>query len=414
MSKYNLIFAAMIVYFTCSSPSLLQAGWVEERWTDDRGRNHQGPVTPPMTSPSHRPSQNNNVPPQKNLPSRQSIQKKYDDAYSKGEGLFNARDYNGAANAWHKALTICKNNGLDGCVDLETRLNTAIMYGDIQRQEESKRKAASLEAEKRAIKMKRQKDRAKANIKSILEDAAVDFDGTGKGVDLAPMLKSPPAISTSRDAFKNNKGHMDSSIVDLQFMDADKLEAPDLLRKKKGIKDSPPQPEKFLPQSPKERFEIKESASFIMEAIDYSGGDLRKSVLRMENNVKTMGSDNQNALEAYNYLVGLYVSEIDSGGKTVQNFRATQSDSKALLKVVSYIAPDRNEPVMRDENLVKNTKLLHQALRDRNKWLKNTLTKHDGDLEKALKALNKNKESGARYAYRFLQGLVAYHDMENK
>lgn len=127
-----------------------------------------------------------------------------------------------------------------------------------------------------------------------------------------------------------------------------------------------------------------------------------------------MGSDNQNGLEAYSYLVGLYASEIDSGGTTIQNFSAKQSDSEALLKVVFYIEPDRNAPVMRDEKLVKNTKLLRQALRDRNKWLKNTLNKHDRNIEKALKTLGKNKAPSARYAYRFLQGLVAYHDMESK
>lgn len=107
MLMFKFIFLMTIFLLSTT----VQAGWVEQRWTDSNGCNHQGSVTQPTTSPSYSSPQNNNVTPQQNVPSRQSIQKKYDDIYSKGERLFNNQDYKGAANAWYKALTICKNNG---------------------------------------------------------------------------------------------------------------------------------------------------------------------------------------------------------------------------------------------------------------------------------------------------------------
>jgi hypothetical protein len=183
-------------------------------------------------------------------------------------------------------------------------------------------------------------------------------------------------------------------------------------KKERGVHyKSVPLPEAVLPKDPKERFAMKDSATHIMGAIKDSGGDLAQALHNMENSLMTLGADNQAGQEAYSYLVGLYASEIIYGDKKIDHFRAKHNDSEALMGVVSYLEPQGDEPLMRDEEAIKNKATIQAAFKSQNEWLDRTLSQNSGDLEKSLDDLRDKKEPGARYAYRFIQGLIAYHDM---
>ncbi len=187
----------------------------------------------------------------------------------------------------------------------------------------------------------------------------MDFDGTGRGINLAPMVKPAPPISNK--TYSVDPGHGDANTVDLRFMDPDKLDSPKLQKvtpanNERGVHyKSVPLPEAVLPEDPKERFAMKDRAAHIMAAIKDAGGDLAYALHNMEDDLIRHGADNQAAQEAYSYLLGLYCSEIIYGDKEADPFKARQSDSKALMDAVSYLEPEGNTPPKRNEEAVKNS-----------------------------------------------------------
>jgi hypothetical protein len=395
------------------------AGWVEQRWTDSQGRNHQGTVSPPSNNTynnnNYTPNNNTTVaPPQ---PTIQQIEKKISKITASGAEQFNAGNYDAALEIWMKAYDLCQQYGMStkGCYELDQRMLTAMAYRDSKARQEREKLEAEQAAKRRETEQVKQRAKARQRVQSLLENTAVDFDGTGRGIDLTPMLKPAPGISKQPSSL--DAGHPDANTVDLRFMDPDKLDSPKLqkmtpAKKERGVRyKSVPLPEAVMPKDPKVRFAMKDSATHIMDAIEDSGGDLAQALRHMENSLMRLGADNQAGQEAYSYLLGLYASEILYGDKKTDPFKPSQSDSKALMDVVSYLEPQENMALIRDEEAVKNSAAINAAFKSQNAWLERILAKYGGDLEKSLHNLRNEKEPGARYAYQFIQGLIAYHDM---
>ncbi len=408
----------MILMIMTLIPVDVHAGWVEERWTDSQGNNHRGTVSPPPTSnnPNHSPPGSNNVvTPQQ--PTTRQIEHKVSTITAAGAVQFNAGDYDGALDIWMKAYNLCQQYGMStrGCYELDSRMVTAMAYRDSRAYKENEKREAELAEKRREAEHAKQRAEAKRKIHSLLEDTAVDFDGTGRGIDLTPMSKPTPAIAQKPSS--SGSDHQEADTVDLRFMDPDKLEAPKLQETTPAIKErgvhykTVPLPEALLPKDPKERFAMKDSVTHIMKAIKDANGDLAGALQNMDKDLRRHGANNQAAQEAYSYLSGLYVSEIIYGDKKTDPFRARQNDSQALIEAFSDLEPQKNEPLRSDAEAIKNEAAIHDAFKSQNEWLERTLVQNGGDLEKSLRLLRQEKESGARGAYRFIQGLVAYHDM---
>jgi hypothetical protein len=395
------------------------AGWVEQRWTDSQGHNHKGTVSPPSNNSYN----NNNYTPNNNTtlapaqPTIQQIENKISKITTSGAKQFDAGDYDAALDIWMKAYDLCQKYGMStkGCYELDQRMLTAMAYRDSKAYKEREKREAEEAAKRREAEQVKQRAEARQRVQSLLEDTAVDFDGTGRGINLAPMIKPAPDISGEPSYV--DPGHPDADTVDLRFMDPDRLDSPKLqkmtpTKKERGLHyKSVPLPEAVLPKDPKERFAMKDSATHIMEAIKDAGGDLAQAMNHMEDSLMRHGAENQAGQEAYSYLVGLYASEILYGDKKTDPFKPRQSDSEALMGVVSYLEPQGNMPLMRDEEAARNSAAINAAFKSQNVWLDRTLAENGGDLEKSLRNLRNKKEPGARYAYRFIQGLIAYHDM---
>ncbi len=416
-------FMILIFAFTVSIPCLVQAGWVgEQYWSDEQGNNYQGTVTPPST-PNNTPPLGNTAPQsQQNGPP----QKQYDDAYEKGESLYNQGNYGEAALVWYDALQICKSHSLNGCIELETRLISAIAYGDMQETNAVKNQEAApaaAAAAKRTEQMKRQLEQSKANIKLILEDAVEDYDGTGD-IDLAPMETSTQPLSTSsglKDTPSSSNGHLDSTVVDLRFMDADKLEAPKLLREpERSSERKYSSPDSVLPIGFIERRAMKETAAIIIEAIDEANGNLVLAVAELEIELEQNDARDQRGLEAYYYLRGLQDSEVTYGDKSIKDFRKTSMTYEELLRLPegdeSFVFGEEieEEPAADSEQVFRNKEILNETFHDVRNWLSTTSTKNSSSYKRVMKNLRKTKTPTAQYAYRYLQGFVAYHEIESR
>jgi hypothetical protein len=158
---------------------------------------------------------------------------------------------------------------------------------------------------------------------------------------------------------------------------------------------------------------MKDSATHILDALQASGGDLPQALENMEHSLKVNGADNQAGQEAYSYLLGLYVSEVVYGDGQKDPFKAGPADSRELLQAVAYLDPGQDAYLLQDAEEKKNGAIIQEAFQSQNACLERTLAKHHGDLEKALQDLRQATTPGERYAYRFLQGLLAWRDMKS-
>lgn len=172
-----------------------------------------------------------------------------------------------------------------------------------------------------------------------------------------------------------------------------------------------------LPNDPKDKLAMRDSAMHIMDALNAKGENNRAAVEFMRDRIFEL--DNPNSVpahEAYSYLLGLYAAEKILGGeKPVSNpFAPDPDDAKYLMDALMDTLVDENEDeaAKRKEREKDAQIALIAAQRGRMKWVRQALDDNNNNLEASLTSLMRDqaRDDGALYAYRFMQGFMAARD----
>lgn len=418
--------------------SPVQAEWFEERWSDSEGNNYQGTVSPPSSgSSSSYGGGGTYVAPQPSP--REIFRQRYQDTKTQGDTLYREGNFDRAVELLYEALQLCRQYGYEDCLDLELLLSSAVTNRDMAESRAARERENRERAARRLAEMQRQREQARLNISAMLNQTAVDFDGTGQGLNLAPMVAMPPPVPGSTPdgpaQAKNGKDpgsgaahvinldapspapHGNPNVVNLKTMPSDK---PGTVTPKSGTLAPPkqkgmhfidvPKPEALLPKNPKERLAMKDAATHILDTLKQANGDAGQAMRVMVARIRLLDDPARpEAHEAFSYLMGLYASQMIYGGRASNPFAASQEDSAALLGAVAALDPEHGRAEATDDAASADTALI-LAQRWRKQWLGSALKKNNGDIEASMKSLQGNTSPGAVYAYRFLEGLVAYKD----